>query len=91
MAYRRHNQSNVNLKASCSSQRLWYPIDGVLLRNLQSTLAFAMFISELMEKRATHCVTLDVRVILFKELSNKFGINAPPDAGCPGTSGRTHS
>ena len=61
------------------------------MRKLLSTLACVMFISELTEKRATHCVALDDRVILFKELSNKLGIHAPPDAGCPGTSGRAHS
>ena len=51
-----------------------------------------MFISVVTEKRATHCVPeVDDRVILFKELSNKLGERAVPDAGCPGTSGRTHS
>ena len=92
MAYRRHNQGNGNLKAICSSRRSWQPIDRVLLRNLMSTLARVMFISVDTEKRATHWgVTVDDRVTLFKELSNKLGIHAPPDAGCPGTSDRTHS
>jgi hypothetical protein len=49
MAFRRHNQSNVTLKASCSSHLLWYATDRVLFLSLLSDLASFRFMGVVSE------------------------------------------